>query len=65
MDGKCEKCGGELICGELASMHGIFFYPEGEIKKFKPKRSLLVCWCCKDCGAVQGFQVRDLAGLNL
>lgn len=59
MDGRCEKCGGDLIEGVMAGMHGVFFYPEGEIRKFKPKRSQVVCFCCKDCGSIQGFRVTD------
>ena len=31
MNSKCEKCGGELIEGLMAGMHGMFFYPDGEI----------------------------------
>ena len=31
MENKCEKCGGELINGQMAGIHGMFFYPEGEI----------------------------------
>ena len=42
MNNKCEKCGGELIKGLMAGMHGVFFYPDGEINKLKPKRSLVI-----------------------
>ena len=55
MNIKCEKCGGELIEGSMAGMHGVFFYPDGEINKLKPKRSPVICYCCKRCGMIQGF----------
>lgn len=64
MERKCEVCGGELMRGELASMYGIFFYPEGETKKFKPKRSLVLCECCKACGNIQGFKAKDPSSLQ-
>jgi hypothetical protein len=48
MNNKCEKCGGELIKGLMAGMHGVFFYPDGEINKLKPKRSPVICYCCKE-----------------
>jgi len=32
-----------------------FFYPDGEINKLKPKRSPVICYCCKKCGMIQGF----------
>ncbi len=57
MGEKCNKCGGELIVGEMAGMHGFFFYPMGEINKFKPKRSPIVCECCKECGNIQNIRV--------
>ena len=59
MSDKCEKCGGELIEGELASMHGIYFYPRGEISKIKPKRSPVTCNCCKQCGHIQDFRAEN------
>ena len=62
MNSKCEKCGGELIEGSMTGMHGVFFYPDGEINKLKPKRSPVICYCCKRCGncckrcgMIQGF----------
>ena len=55
MNNKCEKCSGELIEGSMAGMHGVFFYPDGEINKLKPKRSPVICYCCKRCGMIQGF----------
>ena len=60
MEAKCENCGGELVEGQMAGMHGIFFYPEGEINKFRPKRSSVVCYCCKSCGTVQKFRVKEI-----
>ena len=63
MENKCENCGGELISGQMAGMHGMFFYPEGEIKKLKPKRSSVVCYCCKSCGLVQKFTVKEVENL--
>ena len=44
MNSKCEKCGGELIEGSMTGMHGV-----------KPKRSPVICYCCKRCGMIQGF----------
>lgn len=52
---KCEICGGDLIKGQLAGMHGICFYPAGELKKLKPKYSTVECSCCQTCGHIQGF----------
>lgn len=60
METKCQFCGGELIKGQIAGMYGVFFYPEGEINKFKPKRSSVICYCCKNCGMVQKFSVKDV-----
>lgn len=57
MEGKCEKCGGTLIEGSLMGMHGLFFYPEGQEMKFNPKRSPIVCSCCKKCGIIQNIRV--------
>ena len=59
MSNNCEKCGGELIEGVIASMHGMFFYPDGEISKFKPKRSPVTCFCCKKCGLIQDIKVKE------
>ncbi len=59
MNEKCEKCGGELIEGVLAAMHGMFFYPNGEIIKFKPKRSPITCFCCKKCGHIQDIKATE------
>jgi len=50
--------------GTVAGMSGLCFYPEGEIGKFKPKRSQIVCDCCKECGNLQGFRVKNLAELK-
>ena len=63
MEFKCENCGGELIKGQMAGMHGMFFYPEGEINKLKPKRSSVVCYCCKSCGLIQKFTVKEVEKL--
>ena len=63
MEIKCENCGGELIKGQMAGMNGMFFYPEGEINKLKPKRSSVVCYCCKNCGLVQKFAVKEVEKL--
>jgi len=64
MERRCEKCGGALIEGTIAGMSGLCFYPEDEIRKFKPKRSQIVCDCCKVCGSLQGFRVKNLAELK-
>ncbi len=45
MNYKCEKCGGELIEGSMAGMYGVFFYPDGEINKLKPKRNCMRMEC--------------------
>ncbi len=61
MGNKCEKCGGELIEGKMAGMHGIQFYPEGEFEKVvNPKRSAVVCHCCKNCGLIQNFRATEV-----
>ena len=61
MDNKCEKCGGELIEGSLASAYYIHFYPKGEDKKlFTKKHSKTVCYCCKACGLIQCFKAVEL-----
>ena len=52
----CERCGGELIQGELVTGHGMAFYAKGEKTKLFPKKfSLVICWCCKDCGNIQNL----------
>ena len=56
MNNICEKCGGELIEGMIAAMHGMFFYPNGEINKLSPKRSPIICYCCKKCGHIQDLR---------
>ncbi|MGN1176937.1 MAG: hypothetical protein ACI4S1_15940 [Roseburia sp.] len=30
MENKCEKCGGELIKGQMVGMHGMFFIQKGK-----------------------------------
>ena len=42
MDNKCVECGGELIEGTLAGMYVACFYPKGEEKKLKGKKSKTV-----------------------
>lgn len=64
MDIRCEQCGGELIEGVLTGMSAIFFYPKGEIKRFQPKRTQVVCFCCKDCGSIQKLQAMDVLALK-
>ena len=59
MDNKCEKCGGELMEGSLASAYVMSFYPKGEERKFRPKTVKTVCSCCKVCGLVQNIRVVD------
>ncbi len=50
----CQKCGGELIEGELVAGHGFAFYAKGEKTKLLPKKySLVICRCCKNCGHIQ------------
>ncbi len=60
MENKCIKCGGELIEGVMAGMHGVFFYPNGEINRLKPKRSKVICDCCKECGTIQNIRATEL-----
>ena len=48
----------------MAGMHGVFFYPDGEINKLKPKRSPVICYCCKKCGMIQGFIATQPERLN-
>lgn len=70
MNEKCEKCGGELIEGEMTSMYGIFFYPDiffypkGEVGKLSPKRSPITCFCCKKCGHIQDIKAKELDKLQ-
>jgi hypothetical protein len=40
------------------------FYPDGEINKLKPKRSPVICYCCKKCGMIQGFIATQPEKLN-
>jgi len=52
----CERCGGELIQGELVTGHGMAFYAKGEKMKLLPKKiSPVICWCCKNCGLIQNI----------
>lgn len=54
MNEKCGICGGEMIEGMIVS--GVLvacFYPEGEEKKIKPKRSTVKAYCCKECGNIR------------
>lgn len=37
MENKCENCGGELINGQMAGMHGMFFLPRRRNKKIRTK----------------------------
>lgn len=54
MDEKCSLCGGEMLEGNIISaVGGVFFYPKDEEKKFKPKRSTLKAFCCKECGNIR------------
>lgn len=64
MEERCEICSGELIEGNLAGFHGIQFYPKGEFKKaVNPKRSAIVCYCCKNCGLIQKLRAVDVEKL--
>ena len=61
MDERCEACGGELMEGKLAGMHGMQFYPAGEFEKLlNPKRSAVVCYCCKSCGLIQKLRATEV-----
>jgi len=61
MEERCEACGGELMEGKLAGMHAAQFYPVGEFEKLvKPKKSAVVCFCCKSCGLVQKFRAIEM-----
>ncbi len=60
MENKCEECGGELINGQMAGMHGMFFYPEGEIKKLKPKRSSVFVIAVRVVDLFRSLQLKRL-----
>lgn len=61
MNNKCKECGGELIEGGfLAGMYDVAFMPKGEQKKAFPKRSKIVCSCCKECGLIQNIRAVEL-----
>ena len=60
MEHKCVKCGGELMEGTLAGMYVACFYPNGEEKKLKGKKSKVVCSCCKGCGLIQNIRAVEL-----
>lgn len=54
MNEKCSICGGEMTEGIIVSGVGVAcFYPDGEEKKLKPKRSMLKAYCCKECGNIR------------
>ena len=59
MSEKCEKCGAQLVEGGIISMQGVFFYPNGEESKLKPKRSAILCSCCTKCGNLQNFRAAE------
>ena len=65
MSEKCEKCGAQLIEGSIISMQGVFFYPQGEESKFKPKRSAILCSCCIKCGNLQNIRASEPEKLSL
>ena len=60
MDKQCIECGGELIEGTLVGMYAACFYPKGEEKKLKGKKSKTVCSCCKVCGLIQNIRAIEL-----
>lgn len=60
MDKKCKECGGALIEGSLAGMYITGFLPKGEEKKIIPKRSKVICFCCKECGLIQNIRATEL-----
>ncbi len=60
MKNVCINCGGELINGVMAGRYGLSFYPDGEIKRLKPKLSKVVCDCCKECGTIQNIRAIEL-----
>ncbi len=64
MENKCVNCGGELIAGMVAGAHGLCFYPDGELKKLKPKRSKIACDCCKECGAIQNMRATEIDNIK-
>ncbi len=64
MSEKCEKCGGGLAEGSITSMYGVFFYLNETMGKLKSKRSAIVCSCCKKCGHLQDFKVKELEKLQ-
>ncbi len=64
MDSKCRECGGELIQGTLAGNYITGFIPKGEENKIIPKRSKVVCSCCKVCGLIQNIKAVELDKIN-
>lgn len=60
MDKKCVECGGELLEGKLAGMYALCFYPNGEEKKLRGKKSKIICSCCKACGLIQNIRAIEL-----
>lgn len=57
---RCEKCGDEPVDGAITTMYGFYFYADSEKGRLKPKRSAVTCSCCKQCGRIQNFKVKDL-----
>lgn len=64
MSEKCQYCGGNLIVGQIAAAREVLFYPEDELSEFKPKRSKIICSCCKQCGAIQNIKAIELDKLE-
>lgn len=56
MNNRCTGCGGELVEGTLAGRYVAYFYPKGEEKKIKGKKSKTVCSCCRACGLIQNIR---------
>lgn len=60
MENKCSKCGGELIGGYLKEgSWSIEFIPQGDEKKFKPRRARVLCDTCIKCGNIENIRVEN------
>ena len=66
MSDKCEKCGGELVEGTLSPNVSCYFYPLTDLKKFTMTHNKIpvTCKCCKKCGLIQDFRVKELSRLH-
>ncbi len=59
MDMVCEFCAAKVVTGTLTTPYALQFYPEGEEKKLRPKRSQVICEACPQCGHIQNIRLKD------